>query len=424
MDEDDLDLLESLLSNVEAKLLWIRNEASNDCTTEGEEAMLRTVDQLLRSVVLIAGEIDEGDVLVDQIRHVRTALLEQIENHVHDNSRRVRGRPSLLITAEQVTFYLDHGFKVVDIAKMFGCSRRTIERRMMEFGLSFRDRYTSISDEELMETVEQFTSLCPMIGEKTVDGMLRSRGINVQRQRIRETLYSIDPRGADRRLRRALHRREYKVEAPNSLWHVDGYHKLIRWRIVVHGGIDGFSRVVVYLKAATNNKASTALSAFKAGVEEYGLPSRVRTDLGGENVCIAEYMLAQRGTGRGTIITGRSVHNQRIERLWRDLFPDCVSFFYFLFYSMEAEGILDPNKEIDLYALHFVFLPLLQQQLNLFRLGWCNHRLRTEGNRTPHQLWIAGLHDLSSQQPHHTTIQGLTPSDDVSFMICSLGNAY
>lgn len=150
--------------------------------------MLRTVDQLLRSVVLIAGEIDEGDVLVDQIRYVRTALLEQIENHVHDNSRRVRGRPSLLITAEQVTFYLDHGFKVVDIAKMFGCSRRTIERRMTEFGLSFRDRYTSISDEELMETVEQFTSLCPMIGEKTVDGMLRSRGINVQRQRIRETL--------------------------------------------------------------------------------------------------------------------------------------------------------------------------------------------------------------------------------------------
>jgi len=192
--------------------------------------------------------------------------------------------------------------------------------------------------------------------------MLRSRGINVQRQRIRETLYSIDPHGADRRLRRALHRREYKVEAPNSLWHVDGYHKLIRWRIVVHGGIDGFSRVVVYLKAATNNKASTALSAFKAGVEEYGLPSRVRTDLGGENICIAEYMLAQRGTGRGTIITGRSVHNQRIERLWRDLFPDCVSCFYFLFYSMEAEGILDPNKEIDLYALHFVFLPLLQQQ--------------------------------------------------------------
>ena len=44
--------------------------------------------------------------------------------------------------------------------------------------------------------VEQFTFLFPKIGEKTVNGMLRSRGINVQWQRIRETLYSIDPHGA------------------------------------------------------------------------------------------------------------------------------------------------------------------------------------------------------------------------------------
>lgn len=75
---------------------------------------------------------------------------------------------------------------MVDIAKMFGCSRRTIERQMRELGMSSRDKYTSISDQALTEVVEQSTSLCPKIGEKTVDGMLRSRGINVQRQRIRE----------------------------------------------------------------------------------------------------------------------------------------------------------------------------------------------------------------------------------------------
>ena len=34
---------------------------------------------------------------------------------------------------------------------------------------------------------------------------------------------------------------------PNSLWHIDGYHKLIRWRVIIHGGIDGFSRLPVYL---------------------------------------------------------------------------------------------------------------------------------------------------------------------------------
>ena len=56
---------------------------------------------------------------------------------------------------------------------------------------------------------------------------------------------------------------------------------------MVHGGINGFSRVITYLKVATNNSSETALSAFLQGVTSYGLPSRVRTDQGGENVLIA-----------------------------------------------------------------------------------------------------------------------------------------
>ena len=91
-----------------------------------------------------------------------------------------------------------------------------------------------------------------------------------------------------------------------------------------------YSRLPVYLSASTSNRADTVLVCFLHVGRRHGLPSRVRCDRGGENVMVSEFMLnhPERGPGRGSCITGRSVHNQRIERLWRDLFMGCISLFY------------------------------------------------------------------------------------------------
>ena len=158
---------------------------------------------------------------------------------------------------------------------------------MQEFNISMRSHYSLISDSDLRQTIATISIYNPNLGEKSIDGLLRAQGIIVQRHRIRDALHVVDPEGVEYRLRTVLRRRQYSVPSPNALWHVDGYHKLIRWKLVVHGGIDGFSRVITYLKVATNNSSETALSAFLQGVTSYGLPSCVRTDQGGENVLIA-----------------------------------------------------------------------------------------------------------------------------------------
>ena len=85
-------------------------------------------------------------------------------------------------------------------------------------------------------------------------------------------MWPSDPEGIQFRLRHCLRPREYHVEAPNSLWHIDGYHKLIRWKLVVHGGIDGYSRLIMYLRVANNNRSDTVLAAFQHGIRQYGLP--------------------------------------------------------------------------------------------------------------------------------------------------------
>ena len=146
--------------------------------------------------------------------------------------------------------------------------------------------------------------------------------------------------------------------------HIDGHHKLIRWRFVIHGGIDGYSRMIVYLHCNDNNKGTTVLDLFKKTVEEYGLSSRVRADKGVENVDVARFMFHNGGLNRRSMITGSSVHNQWIERLWVDVKRTVVRRFQGLFYYMEDVGYLDPLKKLHLYALHLVFKHCIDDALH------------------------------------------------------------
>ncbi|VDI06910.1 Hypothetical predicted protein [Mytilus galloprovincialis] len=300
------------------------------------------------------------------------------------------GPPSYDITRDQLEFFL-------------------------ELGSSISDAFTVLSDDELDLLIKPMVVENPYLGYRSVQARLRSLGHVFQEGKVREALIRCDHSAVALRWSDTIHRRKYCVAGINSLWHIDGNHKLIRWRFVIHGGIDGFSRLIVFMGVATNNQSSTVFDLFLNATTTCGLPSRVRTDHGGENVDVANFMVLQRGPGRGSIIQGRSVHNQRIERLWLDLYEGCTNVFYDLFTFLEAEHILNIENEKHIFALHFVFIPKIQASLQIFLNQWNSHKLSSENGKTPNQLFLKGV--LQQYHSESSAIKDLFNEIDDDFGI-------
>ena len=359
-------LLESASMEDDENVAWVEyfqqlevlnNDFKNRSTYQGGLEFLRDRAEIaVQSLNLIAVDVIESRHLILEVARQFEIFFQILMRQIRGQSSQSRGqlavfqlgnqaekrgvgRPKLVIEEETLVSFRNLGFSWNEIVSMLLVSRWTLHCRVKELGIEGVTGYSNISDDELDHHVIECRRMHGThTGRSIVTGYLKSKGLRIQQLRIAASLVRVDPEGSRIRWACLVRRRKYSVPGPNSLWHIDGHHSLINWGFVIHGAIDGFSRMIVFLKCSTNNKKETVHSLFMESIDTFGIPSRVRTDHGGENVLVWDEMMRLRGPNRGSFLAGSSTHNQRIERLWRDVWMYICHEFYYLFQAMEVKG--------------------------------------------------------------------------------------
>ena len=360
--------------------VWCTASSSLCSLLQSFFSLLTFIDSCLSCANIMADE-EDFDVGGDSLAAAFADVLSSLNHHIAIKSvtpetadencfapgkeeKETPGRPRFHIPAEMLEELRELGFSWNKIGEMLGVSRWTIHRRVEQYGFQNMTGFHHLPDEELDEIVRGFVSDHGRAsGQGYVGGYIKALGLRIQRKRLSESMTRVDPQNTALRWGVVVSRRTYQVPWPNSLWHLDGHHALIPWKIVVHGCIDGFSRRIMFLRCNSNNRAETVLNLFLDAINRDGnlWPSRIRVDKDVENVLVCDAMVQAWGEGRGRFTAGPSTHNQRIERLWRDVFRCVCQLYYYLFYAMESTGILNTDNQIHLFALHLVFIPRINK---------------------------------------------------------------
>ncbi|KAH9849984.1 hypothetical protein C2E23DRAFT_736029 [Lenzites betulinus] len=100
-----------------------------------------------------------------------------------------------------------------------------------------------------------------------------------------------------------------------------------------------------------------------------------------------------RGTGRGSYIWGRSVHNIRIERMWVDVTAGYGNKWKEFFRSLEALHGLNVDNDSHVWLVHHLFLDAINRDAMQWAATWNQHTLarRNDSHLSPAQLYVQGL---------------------------------
>ena len=148
-------LSQTALDFAERVLQAVVTEIGHSVSRERMDELFDLCSQALEYAILLESVTPEALPFVESLR----ALLHQMADSMEPRLPAIhRGRPRLQIMEEQLMFLVESGFQIGVIASLMNCSRRTIQRRLLEFGITSH-HFTHISDFDLDQVMrDQFST--------------------------------------------------------------------------------------------------------------------------------------------------------------------------------------------------------------------------------------------------------------------------
>lgn len=105
------------------------------------------------------------------------------------------GRPKYYVSPQQLQCLIEMSPSVSSIANVLGVSERTVKRCMHYNGLSIKQYYSNITDEQLDNLVRSVKARTPHVGYRMMKGTPQGMDHYVQWKRLSSSMHRVDPVG-------------------------------------------------------------------------------------------------------------------------------------------------------------------------------------------------------------------------------------
>ncbi|OBZ74272.1 hypothetical protein A0H81_05042 [Grifola frondosa] len=316
-----------------------------------------------------------------RIRVIKLQRASAMPNPEGKNGQRIC--PPELIIRPWIEHYVARGFKNPDIVKRL---RRHYDGDLYNLSLSALKKKRSIWNikstrgqahtiESIADAVERVRLRFPSRGSRQMKvTLLFEERIHVSRKLICEYMNRYHAEEVRARKAQRLLRRQFWTVGVNDIWCMDQHDKWRRFELYLHIGVEPFSGRILWLKIWwTNRNPRLVCGWYCDTVESLGaMPLLTQSDPGTENNGIANAQTVLRHRHDPTLSDTLQhkfkggKRNIKPEIHWRLLRTSwSPGFEELLDYGLNS-GLYDPDIPLERLVFHYLFIPWLQSELDIY----------------------------------------------------------